>query len=241
MLSTKEELSRALRELDSVKAEYQKFAHAVSHDLSASFRHIEAFSTLILEDNRGKFEGKTKRYFDFVINSASAGTRILGALLEFSRIDTREQPFVDVDCNEIVEDALVSLSDMIDARKACIDVASLPVISADRDQVAKVFFHLLKNALTFCDESSRPQVSLKSKNIESGVEFAVSDNGIGIRTNQVARIFDVLGRAVGDEFPGEGMGLAVSKKVVQRHGGEIRVESQEGGGSTFFFSIKTAE
>lgn len=241
MRSIEEELSRTQLELDSVKTEYQQYAHAVSHDLSASFRHIEAFSTLILENNPDVFNDKTEKYFNFVINSADTGKRILAGLLEFSRLDTRAQRFTNVECSEVVDDVLLMLSETIDAKNASIDVAKLPELVADRDQLATVFFHLLKNALVFCKEDRPIRVSVTSKSTESGVEFAVCDNGIGIRAKQIGRIFEVLGRTVGADFPGVGMGLAISKRVVERHGGAFRVESEEGVGSTFFFTIKLAE
>lgn len=238
MSDVEKQLARTQKELEALKAEYEEFAYVVSHDLSGLFRTIEGFSNIIAKKHADSLDDKTKRHFSLIASDSTKGNAIFEVLLEFSRLNKKAEPFSEVDCNELIEEAKNSLVDLISTSMAIVTSTSLPTVTGDRRQLALLFHNLLKNALVFQEPGNQPKISIKTEQKGEYWQFAIKDNGIGIQSNLTEKIFKVLRRAVGeDEYPGAGMGLATVKKIIQRHHGDIWVETEKGVGSTFFFTI----
>jgi len=240
MNDVEKQLARTQKELEELKAEYEEFAYVVSHDLSGPFRTIEAFANIIAKKHADSFDDKTKQHCSLIAKDSTKGKAILEVLFEFSRLNTKvkAEPFSEVDCNELVEEAKISLADLIAASMAKITSSSLPTVTGDRRQLALLFHNLLKNALVFQESGNQTEIYIKAGQKGEYWQFAIKDNGIGIQSNLTEKIFKVLRRAVGeDEYPGAGMGLATAKKIIQRHHGDIWVETEKGVGSIFFFTI----
>tara|TARA_R110002095_G_scaffold159187_1_gene137997 strand:+ start:325 stop:1065 length:741 start_codon:yes stop_codon:yes gene_type:complete len=237
MTSIEKQLKDTQKELTDLKEEYQEFVYATSHDLSAVFRVIEGFSQIIAMDHEGTLDKETKLHFEFITKSVKKGKEIQESLLELSRLTTRADPFSRVDSNELVNEATESLTELIQSKKAHIEFSDLPLVIADRQQMTLLFFHLIQNALIYQAENSQPHIVISAKEKDHCWEFSVKDNGMGIQGTQTEKIFKVLGRSVGDEYPGIGMGLAIVKKVLQRHRGNIWVKAVKDAGTIFYFTL----
>jgi light-regulated signal transduction histidine kinase (bacteriophytochrome) len=164
--------------------------------------------------------------------------KLIDDILLFSRVTTRALPFEPVEMGRIMHDALENLRASIEETKARVTYEKLPVIQADPSQMAQVLQNLIGNAIKFHKDEEPPVVHVSARQVGEEWIFSVKDNGIGIDPELFSRLFNLFQRLhTQDRYPGTGVGLAVSKKIVQRHGGRIWVESQPGQGSVFFFSI----
>ncbi len=240
MSDAEKELARTLQELEALRTEYEELTYVVSHDLGGSLRAIEGFTDIISKKHVDRFDDKTKRQFSLITHNTTKGKVILEVLLEFSRLNTKSEPFSEVNCNALVEEAKQSLADLIMTSKAIITSTSLPTVTGDRKQLALLFQNLLKNALIFQESGNQSEIFIQAEKKGENWQFALKDNGIGIQSNLTEKIFRILRRAVGeDEYSGAGMGLAVARKIVKRHQGDIWVESEIGTGSIFFFTISS--
>jgi signal transduction histidine kinase len=161
---------------------------------------------------------------------------MIQALLHYSRVRTRGRAFEMVDCEELLDYTVGSLQCMIAERSATITHTPLPRVQADARQLQQVFQNLITNAVKFQDLDTSPQVHITAERQEKVWRFAVQDNGIGIPDNQQERLFQVFQR-FNPEYPGTGIGLALCKRIVERHGGCIWVASRVGEGSTFYFTL----
>ncbi len=235
-----QQLARVARELEELREEYHDFAYAVSHDLSGPMRAIEGFSAIIAEDHAEDFDEATQKHFDYIIANADEAQKILAALLEYAYLNTRKLPFKECNFNEIFNNVKESLSVLIEDNQAQIQCNTLPTTFADKNQMNQLFFHLLQNALLYQknDGTSSPEVDINCKERKEHWEFSIKDNGIGIKENQIDRIFKPLRRAVSSKkYTGIGMGLAIAKKILQHHQGKIWVDSIPDEGTTFYFTI----
>lgn len=239
MTSTEEKLARVERELEELKAEYYDFSYILSHDLSSPVRTISGFSAIIAKDHSNDFDEKTKKHLEHVIKGADEAKEILATLLEYSRINTQPEPFIECDCNEIVAKVTKELASLIEISGAQIQDSTLPIILADKDQIYQLFYHLLHNALLYQHDGITPNIQLSCKDKGDNWEFLVKDNGIGIKESMIEKIFKPLRRAVSNKYYPDraGMGLAISKKILQRHQGRIWLESTPNAGSIFYFTI----
>ena len=167
--------------------------------------------------------------------------RLIEDLLQLSRIETKARPLVPTDAGEVVADALRLMETSIREAGATVTVGDLPTVMADAAQLAQVFTNLVGNALKYRRQDVPPEVRISAERAGRFWRFAVEDNGIGIEAEYFDRIFEMFQRLhTHDEYEGTGIGLAVVKKIVERHGGRIRVESTPGEGSTFFFTLPAA-
>ena len=233
-----DKLAEAERQLESVRDEYAKFAYIVSHDLSAPMRHIDGFTSLLLKENEGQFSEKSQQYFGYLRASADSAAAIMSGLLEYSRLNTRQNDFESVNCNEVLADAMYQLDSLIRTQSASVISSPLPTLKGDRTHLEKLFFQILRNALLYHAPNSEPQVQIECRDAQDHWEFCFKDNGIGIKESRQRDVFDVLRRAVPTaDYPGLGMGLAISSKVVQRHGGAIWIDSIPGRGTSVYFTI----
>lgn len=233
-----DELEKLKKELAQLKEEYQDFAYIVSHDLSAPLRSISGFSDIIRSKHQNKFDENALKNFEYITKSVKDMKSILNALLDFSRLNTQKNAFENCEFAKALEEAQENLSELIETKQASIQSSVLPSLYADHDQIALLFYHLLHNALLYQKDKHFPEIAIKAKECELHWEFSIQDNGIGIKQNSQDKVFKTLRRAVtANEYPGIGMGLSISKKIVQRHQGNIWVESLPNHGSTFYFTI----
>ena len=223
-----------------LKEEYAAFAYIVAHDLSSPFRQIEGFSNIILKKYADDLNDDAKKCFDFIIKSSQHGSNVVDGLLTYSRINTHAKPFTDVDLDSLFKDVEFKLSEEIRSSDAKIEVKNLPTLNGDKDQLALLLYHITKNALIFSKKETKPLVSITATKQGNQWQFRFKDNGIGVPDANRNNVFDPLKRAVAEkEYPGVGMGLAISKKIIERHGGKAWIESHEGQGSEFYFTLSS--
>lgn len=234
-------LAEAERLLANVRAEYAQFAYIVSHDLSAPMRHIDGFTSLLIKENETGLSEKSQEYLSYLRTSADNAAAIMSGLLEYSRLDTRQSAIEVVDCNDVLAEAKYKLGHLQRSQSASVVAANLPTLKADRSHLEKLFFHILQNALLYHAPNSSPHIQIECRNTQSHFEFCFKDNGIGIKDSLQRDVFDVLRRAVPTaDYPGLGMGLAISSKIVQRHGGSISIDSMLGRGTSVYFTISNS-
>lgn len=246
-LETAETLRQLNTELERSNQELQDFAHVASHDLQEPLRKIQAFGNL-LEEEYGAVLGDGKAYLDRMRIAASRMQRLINDLLTFARVTTRAQPFLEIDLNSIVQEAIDDLEASVRANHGEVEVSPLPIIEADPMQMRQVFQNLIGNALKFHRPEIPPHVKISAEvSNEAGdnpsperqiCTIRVEDNGIGFDEKYLDRIFTVFQRLHGKgQFEGTGVGLAVVRKIITRHNGTITAQSTPGEGSTFIIVL----
>lgn len=232
-----EQLRRTMTELKRSNEELEQFAYIASHDLQEPLRMISSYVQLLQKRLGDKLEHPAPEYISFILEGTGRMQELIHDLLSVSRITTRTQPFVSVDCSEILNSVLSDLKVMITETGARINSGKLPVITADPSQMRQLFQNLISNSIKFRG-TSVPEISISAVRKNSEWEFSFSDNGIGIDPRQTERIFVIFQRLhTREEYPGTGIGLAVCKRIVEHHGGSISVESEKGKGTRFYFTI----
>lgn len=216
--------------------ELQQFAYVASHDLQEPLRMVTSFVQLLAKRYQGVFDATAEEYIGYAVEGATRMKALIDDLLNFSRVETRGKPFAPLDCARVVQRTLHVLQTVIQERNANIQVDPLPTVLGDELQVGQVFQNLLSNALKFC--TTQPQVRISARQKGQQWLFMVQDNGIGIDPQQAERIFVLFQRLhTRAEYPGTGIGLAICKKIIERHGGRVWVESEPGKGATFYFTL----
>ena len=231
------ELKKALEQWERSKEDLRQFSDSVSHDLREPLRAVAGFAQLLRRRYQGQLDAAADEYIQFAVDGVSRMQRMLDDLLVYSRIGTHGGPLGPVDCNEVVDATIVRLETVIAEHSASVTRDDLPAVTADRMQLVGLFEGLIQNAIKFRGQKP-PQVHVSARRSENGWIFSVRDNGLGIDPKHAGQIFLMFRRLHAPEkYPGTGAGLAISKRIVQRHGGEIRVESEPGKGATFHFTI----
>jgi signal transduction histidine kinase len=229
ILKLNEELLRSNNDL-------QNFAYVASHDLQEPLRMVSSFSQLLLMQYGESLDDRAREYINFSVEGAKRMYDLLNGLLAYSRINTRAHEFTEVDLKEILELVIHNLSLVIHERDAILQFRELPVVFADRTQMIQLFQNLTNNAIKFSVE--KPDILISTVEEKSHYVFSVNDKGIGIEPQYFERIFKIFQRLLPrDQYEGTGIGLAICRRIVERHGGRIWVESMPGKGSTFFFTI----
>ncbi len=216
-------------------AELAEFASVASHELKEPLRMVEKYSELLAHDLEGKLDEESQKSLGFILDGARRMDALIEGLLSFSRVDTGWQTFKACDCNTLVEEALHRLEDEIRETGAEIQREGLPTILGDPSELSQVFQNLIGNALRFRGERS-PRIRISVLQAEEEWIFSIKDNGIGIDPRQAETIFEIFKR-LHPEIEGTGIGLAICRRIVEKHGGRIWVESTPGRGSTFSFTI----
>lgn len=233
------QLLRKAEELERSNAELEHFAYIASHDLQEPLRAISSYLQLI--ERKSYFEGfdeKGKDYFTRVIKGAKRMQDMINDLLEYSRVVSNRDMFTSCDCNEIMNDSINNLRVVLKENGATLNCGPLPVVRGNQSQLLRVFQNIIGNGLKFHKENEAPVIDVKATRENDKWIFSFKDNGIGIKKESKDRIFEIFQRLnARDKYPGTGIGLAVCKKAIANHGGEIWVESEFGKGSTFYFSI----
>ena len=224
-------------ELTRSNADLAQFAYVASHDLQEPLRMVSSYMQLIEKRYKDKLDTAGTEFMNYAVDGANRMQTMINDLLTFSRVGTRGNPFEPIDCEVILDQTLTNLQMAIEESQAIITHDPLPTVMADDTQMVQLFQNLIGNAIKFRrQEQLRVHISAQAK--EEEWVFSVRDNGTGIDPQYAERIFVIFQRLHSkEEYPGTGIGLAVCKRVVERHGGKIWVESQPGQGSTFYFTI----
>jgi signal transduction histidine kinase len=235
------ELAERAKELERSNLELQQFAYVASHDLQEPLRTISSFTQLLAKRYQEKLDDKAREFINFAVDGCKRMQTLINDLLAYSRVGTQGNPLVPVSCEAALERVLRALKVAIQDSGAVITKEALPVVLADEVQLCQLFQNLIGNALKF-KNSTVPRVHVSAERSGGGWKIAVRDNGIGVSSEHSERIFVIFQRLhTRTQYPGTGIGLAICKKIAERHGGRIWVEPSPGGGSTFCFTIEGAE
>lgn len=233
-------LKTYLHELKRSNDELQQFTYITSHDLQEPLRSIVSFAQLLEKRYKGKLDSDADEYIDFMVEGATRMKEMIRGLLDYSLIRTRGGLFKPVNVETTLNHAISNLYDSIKESKAEINYNKLPTVIADENQLIQLFQSIIGNAIKFKKPEEKPKIHISAEKDpqEKAYIFSISDNGIGMEPEYTDKIFEVFKRLhTIDEYRGVGIGLAIAKRIVQRHGGEIWVESELGKGSTFCFTI----
>jgi PAS domain S-box-containing protein len=231
------ELKEANAELARSNTELEQFAYVASHDLQEPLRTITNFTELLVKRYKGSLDEKADGYIRFIVDSAKQMRLLISDLLTYSRVGTKPKPFTPVPLEAVMKGVLERLHKAISDSGATVTCDRLPTVFGDEVQLAELFQNLIANAVKF--RSGAPlQIRIRVQANHAEWQFAIQDNGIGIDPKHADRIFVLFQRLhTHEEYEGTGIGLALCKKIVERHGGRIWVESRPNHGSTFFFTI----
>lgn len=240
-----EQLERVAAQLEASNRELQQFASVASHDLQEPLRKIVVFGDRLQAKFGDKLGEQGNDYIARMMNAAGRMQTLIDDLLEFSRVVTRARPFVPVDLAEVVREVLGDLEVAIEAKGAVVDVGDLPTIQADPTQLRQVFQNLISNAMKFQGDGAVPHVAIRAVATSCGGApgwcLTVRDNGIGFEQQHADRIFAPFQRLHGrSEFSGTGIGLAIVRRIVERHGGTITAEGNPGQGACFTIVLPAA-
>lgn len=225
-------------ELERSNQELEQFAYVASHDLQEPLRTIAGYLQLIERRYKGKLDKDADEFIEFAVNGAHRLGNIINDLLVFSRVGTRGKPFTEFNSGEAVDDVLKSMMATMDSNKAQVEKGELPKIKADPNQFRQLVQNLVSNAIKFRHPDRDPHIRIEAARTDGEWRFSFIDNGIGFESQYSERIFVAFKRLhTQDTFPGSGIGLAICRKIVQRHGGRIWAESIPGEGATFHFTI----
>lgn len=227
------------QELSRSNAELQEFAYVASHDLQEPLRAISGYVKLLQTEYVSELDETAHEYIDWAIDGTRRMRSLVEDLLAYSRVGTQEQTLAKVDCQQVVREVISNLQISIVESGAEIVDRDLPCLMADRTQLVQLFQNLLANAVKFRHRDTAPKIIIQAKlTTDNYWLFSIEDDGIGISPEYFNRIFKIFKRLhTNREFTGTGVGLALCRKIVQRHGGKIWLESKSGQGSTFFFTI----
>lgn len=232
-----ERLNQITAEMQRSNTELEQFAYVISHDLQEPLRMVSSYTQLLAKRYSNKLDSDADEFIAYAVDGAKRMQTLLHDLLDYSRVGTRGKPFTLVNCEHVVEQAMANLKIAIEESEAAVSYDVLPTVMGDEGQLVQLFQNLIGNAIKFRREEP-PKVHIWARRRNSVVTFSVNDNGIGINPQHSQSIFEIFRRLhTREEYPGTGMGLAICKKIVERHGGHISVQSQPGQGSTFDFSV----
>ena len=231
------QLEQRAQELERSNTDLQQFAYASSHDLSEPLRMVSSYVQLLAKRYGGQLDADADEFIHYAVDGVVRMQALIDGLLMYSRAGTSDYAIDEVDCSEVVEATRFMLKTSIEESGAEVTVAELPVVQGDASQLSQLFQNLIGNAIKFVAEGP-PRIRITCEREDEVWHFAVVDNGIGIDPAHVERIFSVFQRLHGrGEYPGSGIGLAICKRIVERHGGRIWVDSSPGQGSSFHFTI----
>jgi PAS domain S-box-containing protein len=236
-------LARQTEELARSNAELEQFAYVASHDLQEPLRMVSSFTQLLAQRYRGKLDADADEFIGYVVEGAVRMQQLIRDLLSYSRVGRDDSTPAPTDCSAVFRSVCTNLRKAIEECDAQVSAEPLPTVAVHESELLQVLQNLIGNAIKFRRVDTAPRVHVAARVQGSEWLFGIRDNGIGIDSQHAERIFLVFQRLHGrNKYPGTGIGLAICKKVVERHGGRIWVESEPGQGSTFYFTLPlTAE
>jgi len=232
------ELEETVRRLKASNERLEQFAYAASHDLQEPLRMVSSYLQLLESRYADDLDEDAEEYIEFAVTGADRMRAMIESLLEYSRVTTRGDPLEPTDTETVLEDVLDNLRPQIEETDAAITVDELPTVNADADQLGQLFQNLLSNALKYSGDEP-PKIRITAERTGDEWQFAVTDEGIGIDPEYHDRIFTVFEQLLIDEDGkgAGGIGLALCERIVERHGGEIWLESERGAETTFYFTL----
>lgn len=222
----------------SVQQELEEFAYVASHDLQEPLRMVKSYVELLNDEYGSSLDGEAREYMKFVVDGARRMQQLVRDLLDLSRTRRRELTIEPVDLTSVVERSIGDLALLKEESSATIDREPLPTVKGDPSQLHQLLLNLIGNALKFRDPARPLRVSIRAADLDNSWRIEVEDNGIGMNPKYAPKAFRMFQRLHGvGEYPGTGIGLAVCKRIVERHGGQLGVDSELGIGSTFWFTL----
>jgi light-regulated signal transduction histidine kinase (bacteriophytochrome) len=225
------------KELSRMNEELRQFAYVASHDLQEPLRTVASYAQLLARRYRGKLETDADEFIDYMVGGVTRMHTLLNDMLAYSRVtESKDRPLAPANLNAVLQSALMNLRATIEESQAEVTHQDLPTVEGDEIQLIQVFQNLIGNAIKY-KGSDPPRISITAENVADEWILSVQDNGIGIDPQYAERVFGIFKRLHGRELPGTGMGLAICKRILERHNGRIWVESEPGKGSTFRFTL----
>jgi light-regulated signal transduction histidine kinase (bacteriophytochrome) len=231
-------LRASAAELERSNRELEQFAYVASHDLQEPLRMVASYTQLLARRYQGKLDADADEFIEFAVEGARRMQELINDLLTYSRVGSRALELRSVEANRIVDRVIGDLGGAIRDSRASVTRDDLPTVQADPTQLEQLFQNLIANAIKFRRSDVAPQVHVSAKRTRAAWSFEVRDNGIGIEQPYLERIFVLFQRLHSRaEYPGTGIGLAICKRIVERHGGMMTVRSQPGQGTVFEFTL----
>lgn len=236
-IRAEEDMRKAMKNLEASNKELEQFAYIASHDLQEPLRMVASYTQLLERRYKDKLDQDAHDFINFAVDGANRMQRLINDLLDYSRVTTKGKEPQLLDSNYILGQALINLHEVIEDSSAIITKDKLPQIMADEGQLIRVFQNLIANSIKFT-KNVVPQIHIGVEEQSDAWLFSVKDNGIGIDKEFEGKIFVIFQRLhTRDEYPGTGIGLAICKRIIERHGGKIWIEPAPGQGTIFFFTI----
>jgi signal transduction histidine kinase len=235
----KKDLEQKAQELSRSNDDLKEFAYAISHDLKEPLRVIDGFVKLLVKRYKGNLSSDADNFMEYIVDAVQRMQLMIKDLLDYSLVGTKVKDLELIDSALVIEQALLNLQTAVEESGAEVTFDPLPKVMADASQLVRLFQNLIGNAIKFRGKKAL-KIHISSEQKDDEWIFSVRDNGIGIDRNHFGRIFLIFQRLhTREEYDGTGIGLAICKKIVERHSGRIWVESEPGKGSTFYFTIPT--
>jgi len=225
------------QKLEASNERLEQFAYAASHDLQEPLRMVSSYLQLVDQRYGEDLDEDGREFIEFAVDGAERMRAMIEGLLRYSRVETQGDPFEPVDLEKVLADVLDDLAVRVEETDAAITHGSLPTVDGDPNQLRQLVQNLLKNAIEYSGDEP-PRVDVTAERQAGEWVVSVRDEGIGIDAENADRVFEVFQRLHShEEHPGTGIGLALARRIVERHGGDIRVDSEPGEGTTFSFTL----
>jgi light-regulated signal transduction histidine kinase (bacteriophytochrome) len=238
VLDLNKKLERNIEELEAANKELEAFTYSVSHDLRSPLRAIHGYTKILTEDYEDKIDADGKEIMNNVMRNAKKMGQLIDDLLTFSRTGKKELQRKDIDMTELAKNTVKELKTIISPFNAQVNILQLPPVNADYNLMSLVLGNLISNAIKYSATKEKPVVTIGASTRKEGVVYYVEDNGVGFSMQYYDKLFGVFQRLhSAEEFEGTGVGLALVKRIISRHGGKIWAEAKEGQGATFYFTL----